>query len=571
MKKNNFLFLRQATFVLSALALLFSISCEEKDEEVKDPIASFQFEISTTNFLEVQFENFSQNADTYAWDFGDGGTSTDENPLYAYDEAGTYEVVLTATNTAGVSVSRSEDVVITDPDAELTKLAGFESKTWILQREGIALGIGPSTTSTEWWSFGGVTPLGDRPCILDDEYTFTRAGAFQFDSKNTIFVDGIGNGGWNNENPDKCFDESAVNFTSVGSNDMSAYKNGGNYTFELEGGELTLTGDGVYIGLANKTNLGDIGQTRGPQSELLYKVVKLVDGEDVDSLQLAMQVNGGDVYWNFYLVHYDNESLKPAIPTAQPVANFNFEADDLTVTFTNTSANASTYAWTFGDGATSTQASPVHTYAAAGEYDVTLVASGAGSPSTVTKSVLVGVALPTPTTMGHTFVNAAGANLLSKIQGASTIELGVDDPTDATGAKVGKFNRTDAAFQESILSFDPPSDINYVNITKVSIEVYLPSTNTYGALTRTVIVGLGDALVNPSGNWWEDHAQYETTIAEADLNKWVKLEYDITTPNSGANTSNPKTRMDLDMVFINIGGGGHSNTGTFYIRNLKFE
>lgn len=557
--------------MLGALAMLFSISCEEKDEVVEDPIASFQFEVSATNFLEVQFENFSRNAATYAWNFGDGNTSTDENPLHTYEAAGTYEVTLTATSTAGVSVSRSEDVVITDPDAELTKLAGFDSKTWILQREGVALGIGPSAGSTEWWSFGGVTPLGDRPCILDDEYTFTRAGAFQFDSKGTIFTDGIGNGGWNAATPDRCADEAAADFTSVGGNDMSAYKNGGDYTFELAGGELTLTGAGVYIGLANKTNTGDIGQTRGPQNELVYSVIKLVDGDEVDSLHIAMQVNGESVYWNFFLVHYDNEALKPAIPASQPVANFNAEVDGLTVTFVNTSANATTYAWDFGDGGTSTEASPVHTYAAAGDYDVTLVASDGSNSATVTKSVGVGVSLPAPNTMGHTFASAEGADLLSKIQGASTIELGVDNPADATAAKVGKFNRTDAQFQEAILSFDPPSDIDFANITKVSIEVYLPSSNTYGSLTKTVIVGLGDYLVNPSGNWWEDHAQYESTIADADLDKWVKLEYDIVSPNSGANTSSPKTRMDLDMVFINIGGGNHNNTGTFYIRNLKFE
>jgi len=40
-------------------------------------------------------------ADTYAWDFGDGGTSTDANPIYIYDVAGIYTVTLVATGEGG--------------------------------------------------------------------------------------------------------------------------------------------------------------------------------------------------------------------------------------------------------------------------------------------------------------------------------------------------------------------------------------------------------------------------------------------------------------------------------------
>jgi immune inhibitor A len=58
-----------------------------------------------------------------------------------------------------------------------------------------------------------------------------------------------------------------------------------------------------------------------------------------------------------------------------PVAGFTSTADDLKVTFTNTTTGgegAMTYLWNFGDGQTSTALSPSHTYAAAGTYTVTL-------------------------------------------------------------------------------------------------------------------------------------------------------------------------------------------------------
>lgn len=57
-------------------------------------------------------------------------------------------------------------------------------------------------------------------------------------------------------------------------------------------------------------------------------------------------------------------------------ANFTAKSNALVTTFTNTSTNASTYQWDFGDGSTSTELNPVHTYAAEGTYTVKLIATG---------------------------------------------------------------------------------------------------------------------------------------------------------------------------------------------------
>jgi PKD repeat protein len=46
----------------------------------------------------VQFFNSSTNATGYLWDFGDGETSTDVNPIHVYDMGGNYTVTLTAFN-----------------------------------------------------------------------------------------------------------------------------------------------------------------------------------------------------------------------------------------------------------------------------------------------------------------------------------------------------------------------------------------------------------------------------------------------------------------------------------------
>ena len=52
---------------------------------------------------EVIFENRSENATSYQWDFGDGTTSSDANPVKKYTESGNYIVTLKAVNSSETS------------------------------------------------------------------------------------------------------------------------------------------------------------------------------------------------------------------------------------------------------------------------------------------------------------------------------------------------------------------------------------------------------------------------------------------------------------------------------------
>ena len=51
--------------------------------------------------ISVQFVNLSNSADSYLWDFGDGSTSTQENPAHPYSSIGNYSVQLIAYNSYG--------------------------------------------------------------------------------------------------------------------------------------------------------------------------------------------------------------------------------------------------------------------------------------------------------------------------------------------------------------------------------------------------------------------------------------------------------------------------------------
>lgn len=72
-----------------------------------------------------------------------------------------------------------------------------------------------------------------------------------------------------------------------------------------------------------------------------------------------------------------------------PNAGFTFSVAGGNVQFINTSLNATSYSWDFGDGNISTASDPLHTYAVAGNYAVTLVASDACRAFAVTGSVHV--------------------------------------------------------------------------------------------------------------------------------------------------------------------------------------
>ncbi|MGK7390082.1 MAG: PKD domain-containing protein [Candidatus Cyclobacteriaceae bacterium M2_1C_046] len=93
-----------------ALVALFTLaSCGGEDEPAPAPDASFTY---VADAREVTFTNTSTDATSYSWDFGDGNTSTEENPVHVYDSYGTYTVVLTATGPGGTDASLPDDITL---------------------------------------------------------------------------------------------------------------------------------------------------------------------------------------------------------------------------------------------------------------------------------------------------------------------------------------------------------------------------------------------------------------------------------------------------------------------------
>ena len=66
----------------------------------------------------VQFTDTSINANTYYWEFGDGTTSTERNPMHTYGEYGTYTVYLTITDNIGNTDQVEQIIQLNNPNAD---------------------------------------------------------------------------------------------------------------------------------------------------------------------------------------------------------------------------------------------------------------------------------------------------------------------------------------------------------------------------------------------------------------------------------------------------------------------
>lgn len=112
--------------ILFCLYIMGLISCEK---EPLEPLSSFSINTSPAKVNQsVSFTNSSQNATSYNWDFGDGNTSSLQNPTHTYDSGGTYVVQLTAigegTSHKTTNSIEISEIVLISGDTPIGFLAG---------------------------------------------------------------------------------------------------------------------------------------------------------------------------------------------------------------------------------------------------------------------------------------------------------------------------------------------------------------------------------------------------------------------------------------------------------------
>ncbi|WP_442846289.1 carbohydrate binding domain-containing protein [Leeuwenhoekiella sp. H156] len=105
--------IRFAGVLAVVLSLVAFVSCEEDDAELPEVTAGFTYTLDEDTGA-VTFLNTSEEATMYSWDFGDGRTSKEINPMRAFG-TGEYTITLTAKNAAGGSDTFSDLLVINIP------------------------------------------------------------------------------------------------------------------------------------------------------------------------------------------------------------------------------------------------------------------------------------------------------------------------------------------------------------------------------------------------------------------------------------------------------------------------
>jgi PKD repeat protein len=103
-------------FIITGAGFAFDFACLTNDQP---PVAAATFpSLSCTE--NIAFSDQSSGfPNTWTWDFGDGNSSTDQNPVHTYAAAGSYTVSLTACNNNGCDTFTALTPVNYEPDNEI--------------------------------------------------------------------------------------------------------------------------------------------------------------------------------------------------------------------------------------------------------------------------------------------------------------------------------------------------------------------------------------------------------------------------------------------------------------------
>jgi PKD repeat protein len=111
---------------------------------------------------------------SYAWTFGDGGTSTDANPTHHYAAAGTYSVGLTVTDNRGGTNTKTQNVVVTHVNTLPTATFGESCDSLACSFDGSGSSDPDGPITNYAWDFGdSTTGTGITP-----SHTYAASGTY---------------------------------------------------------------------------------------------------------------------------------------------------------------------------------------------------------------------------------------------------------------------------------------------------------------------------------------------------------------------------------------------------------
>ncbi|MGQ9846455.1 MAG: PKD domain-containing protein [Bacteroidales bacterium] len=415
----------------------------------QNPTASFTINPTTGCVpLNVSFTNTSQLGDTiitnYVWDFGDGGSSNQQNPSHNYTQPGGYGVSLQITDGHGCHASFTQQgAVIVSSIPQVAFTADYTSNctapfTVIFHNQSTGMG-----TLTYLWNFGdGTTSTAQNPT-----HTYTQSGSYSVSlqvtnqygcSNDTTYTNYINISNVNaafhtNVGDTVCINQTVQFINDAGTTALWSFGDGGTSTLSNPTHVYTTSGTYVVMMIAapgtpcQDTAYRTILVRSAPNAQFSFSPT-FSCGNPITFTPL--NTNGTSYQWNFgdntsgtgvnpnhtyqnngtyyvSLILTDSYGCQGAyqsptpIIVEKPVASFDANPKEgckpLPVSFTDSSScntnftHFTAWSWDFGDGHNSSLQNPNHTFADTGVFTVTLtVTTDLGCTATTTLDIQVG-------------------------------------------------------------------------------------------------------------------------------------------------------------------------------------
>lgn len=317
--------------------------------------------------LTVSFTNTSVNGISYQWDFGDGTTSTDQDPApHFYGSYGDYTITLRVLNGQGCQDIATQVVHVYQPPQ--VQIGAQNVCEGVMAQFADLTVVEPGNPIVSWaWDFGD----GGTDTVQSPDHLYAGSGSFVVTlTATTPYCSGTGT------LPVVVEAKPVASFAP--SDDLGCSPH-------------TVTFNNTSTGAANYIwDLGDGAASNDPSPVHTY--LNLGSQDSVYTVQLIASSAFGcaDTATTIITVAPGVQAIfsHNAVPGCAPLA----------VDLTNTSTGADSYQWDFGDGTTSTATSPSHVYVNTTLFlqvnNVQLIAtSSAGCSDTLVQQILV---YPTP-------------------------------------------------------------------------------------------------------------------------------------------------------------------------------
>lgn len=309
--------------------------------------------------LNINFTNLSNTGNVFLWDFGDGGTSVEANPMYLYNDTGYFTVSLTVWNNGCPSKFEIADYIHITPTIPVMQIGKncLTPRTFVFSENSIG------ADSLVW-------TLGDGTTIINQSnfsHTYMSNGIYPVTLTTYSFLTGC----MRTTSDTIRIIPPSIDFIGSPLNGCAALNtsftnNSNNYErfiwyFGDGGTDSTLNASHIY----NLPGIYDV------------KLVGIDEYGCRDSLIKPRYVSV--------------LGLNPTIGISPQVG-----CPPFTINFIDNTQGATSWLWNFGDGINSTIQNPSHTYTSTGVFPVKLIVSNGVCTDSVTQSNFIRVEFPNP-------------------------------------------------------------------------------------------------------------------------------------------------------------------------------